>query len=134
MTNARHIIGVLSIMVIGAIAGSAQTKTVNVKFAAGTSEATYSNTVTGYGVVDFVFSAKENQQLTATLVSSSGNKAVLTVMKNGDRVADDASETTEWTGRLPSSGNFTVRVGMMRNDARRTKSAVKFTLRIRITN
>lgn len=110
-----------------------QTKTINVRFKPGASEATYSNSVTGYGVADFVFSAKAGQNLTATLVSSTGNKAILTVMKNGLMVADDASQVTEWSGDLSSGGRHVIRVGMMRADARRTKGAVRFTLRIRIT-
>jgi hypothetical protein len=132
--TAGKILSVVFVLLLGAIAASAQTKTVNVRFAAGASEATYTNSVTGYGVVDFVLTAWANQQLTATLVSSTGNKAILTVMQNDERVADDASETTDWTGRLPNNGKYTVRVLMMRNDARRTKTPVKFTLRIRITN
>jgi len=134
MRKAKYLFTLVAVLILGATAASAQTKTVHVKFAAGASEATYTNSVTGYAIVDFVLGAKANQQLTATLVSSTGNKAILTVMQNGDRVAEGASETTEWTGRLPGDGSYTVRVGMMRNDARRTKGPVKFSLRIRITN
>lgn len=129
-----YIVAAVSLLLCTFIAASAQTKTVNVKFVRGTSEATYSNTITGYGVVDFVLSARANQQLTAALISSTNDKALFTVMQNGDRIAEDASETTSWTGILPNSGRYTVRVLMMRNDARRTKTPVKFRLRISITN
>jgi len=134
MFRRLSIFGLVAIYVLfpGTIANSAQTKKVNVKFAQGTSEATYTNSITGYGVVDFVFAARENQQLTATIVNSTANKAMFTVMQNEDRIADDAGEITDWSGRLPSTGNYTVRVYMMRNEARRTKTPVKFTLRIRI--
>ena len=134
MIRRLSIFGLVAIYILflGTIANSAQTKKVNVKFAQGASEATYTNSITGYGVVDFVFAARENQQLTATVVNSTANKAMFTVMQNEDRVADDAGEITDWSGRLPSTGNYTVRVYMMRNEARRTKTPVKFTLRIRI--
>ncbi len=121
------------LFVAATVSANSQTKTINVKFKPGTSEATYTNSVSGYGVADFVFSARAGQRLTATLVSSTGNKAILTVMKNGLMVADDASQVTEWSGDLRENGRHVVRVGMMRADARRTKGAVRFTLRIRIT-
>lgn len=132
----KKFVGPLFVVLIFVAATSAaysQTKTINVRFKPGASEATFSNSVTGYGVADFVFNAKAGQNLTVTLISSTGNKAILTVLKNGLMVADDASQVTEWSGTLTSGGRHVVRVGMMRADARRTKGAVRFKLRIRIT-
>lgn len=135
MKNAKYILALIAVLFCGAIASSAQTKRVTVKFKPGTSEATYTNTVSGYGTVDFIVGGvKANQQMTATLTSSTGDKAILTVLRNGERIADDAAETTDWTGNIPADGAYTVRVGMTRNDARSTKGAVKFTLLIRVLN
>jgi len=109
-------------------------KVVTVKFPTGATEASYTDSFSGYGYIDYVFDAKANQTLTAELTKSDGNKAILSVMRNGDPVEVDASQVQGWTGLLPENGRYTIRVGQMRNDARRGDMPVKFSILISIVN
>ena len=78
--------------------------------------------------------AKKDQELTAELLTSDGNRAILTVMRNGTVVENDASMVQGWTGILPENGTYVIRVGQMRNDARRDNKPVKFSLKIQIVD
>lgn len=111
-----------------------ETKTVTVRFPAGATEASYTDSFSGYGTIDYNFDAKADQELTAEITSSDKNKAILTVMRNGIAVEGDASMVQGWTGILPATGSYTIRVGQMRNDARGGNTPVKFGLRIQIVN
>jgi len=109
-------------------------KTVTVRFPTGATEASYTDSFSGYGYVDYVFDAKANQSMTAEITKADGNKAILSVMKDGGPVETDASQVQGWTGTLPENGRYTVRVGQMRNDARSDDKPVKFSLLISITD
>jgi hypothetical protein len=109
-----------------------ESKSVAVRFPTGATEASYTDSFAEYGTVDYKFDAKAGQQLTAEITSSDGNKAILTVLRNGTLVSDDASMVQGWTGELPEKGTYVVRVGQTRNDARRGNTPVKFGLRISI--
>lgn len=109
-------------------------KVVRVQFERGATEASYSKSFSGYGYVDFVFDARAGQVLTAELVRSDGNNAILTVLRNETSFSDDAAEVQGWTGDLPENGTYTVRVGQMRNDARQSDKPVNFTIRISIVS
>jgi hypothetical protein len=107
---------------------------VTVRFPTGATEASYTDSFSGYGYIDYVFDAKAYQNLTAEITKADGNKAILTVMRNGDAVDTDASQVQGWTGILPDTGRYTIRVGQMRNDARSSDKPVKFSILIRIVN
>jgi hypothetical protein len=109
-------------------------KTVTVRFPTGATEASYTDSFSGYGYIDYVFDAKANQSLTAEITKADGNKATLTVMRNGNPVEADASQVQGWTGILPDTGRYTIRVGQTRNEARSSDKPVKFSILIRIVN
>ena len=111
-----------------------ETRTVAVRFPTGATEASYTDSFSGYGTIDYKFDAKKDQELTAELLTSDGNRAILTVMRNGTVVENDASMVQGWTGILPENGTYVIRVGQMRNDARRDNKPVKFSLKIQIVD
>jgi len=114
--------------------GLSEGKTVTVRFPAGATEASYTDSFSGYGYIDYVFDAKANQQMTAEITKADGNRAILSVMKDGGPVETDASQVQGWTGTLPENGRYTVRVGQMRNDARQDDKPVKFSILISIVD
>ncbi|HMT08960.1 MAG TPA: hypothetical protein PKA82_13225 [Pyrinomonadaceae bacterium] len=131
----KHLfIAALLFAVVGvfSVSSASAQKKVNVRFKAGTSSAVYAGSVAGYAYVDYVFTAKMGQQIHALL--DGNNKAILGVMRNGLRIADDSTETREFSGELPANGTYIVRVGMMRADARRTKTPIRYSLEISITD
>ncbi|PYT00274.1 MAG: hypothetical protein DMF63_06785 [Acidobacteria bacterium] len=109
-------------------------KTVTVKFPTGATQASYTDSFSGYGYIDYIFDAKADQNLTAEITKADGNKAMLSVMRNGDSVETDSSEVQGWTGVLPANGRYIIRVGQMRDDARTDNKPVKFSLLISITD
>jgi hypothetical protein len=105
-----------------------------VRFPAGATEASYTDSFSGYGVVDYKFDARADQHLTTEITQSDADKAVLTVLRNGTAVENDASMVQGWTGLLPANGSYVIRVGQMRSAARRGEAPVKFSLRIEIVD
>lgn len=109
-------------------------KVVTVKFPTGATEASYTDSFSGFGYIDYVFDARANQNLTAEITKSDGNNAILTVMRNGEVVEADASMVQGWTGLLPANGRYTIRIGQMRSEARKGSTPVKFSILIRIVD
>lgn len=113
---------------------SAQTKRINVKFRPGTSSATLTNTITGYGTADFYVRAKAGQNLFVKLNSKNGFMYFVIFKDSVDAgaFADDAREVTAYSGSLPDDGTYIVRVYMVRAEARRNKRPVSFNIKFEI--
>ena len=120
----------LFVLILFSSGVSAQTKQ-RVRFARGSSHATVSGTIRGYAFRDYVVGARNGQTISVKL-NSRNTFTVLTIFKpNGDNL-EGAAEREEFTGELPVSGDYVIRVGMMRAEARRPKSAAGYSLRITI--
>ena len=130
----KVVCGIVVIGILGVSATFAQTKRINVKFRKGATSGTFSNTVTGYGSADFYVTAKGGQEMSATLTSSSKFLYFLIIRDpaNPEAIADDARDATKWSGQLPDDGTYIVRVFLVRAEARRNKTPVKFSLRIAV--
>lgn len=117
------------------IAQEPPTSSEKVQFARGATSATRKGSVKGYDTRDYVLSASEGQTLSVKLASSNGS-LIFSVWPQDTKEAlqgdTPASEVTEWTGKLPKTGEYAIRVGLMRNDARRGRTA-PYTLSISIT-
>jgi hypothetical protein len=112
------------------IDASAQVKT-RVRFPAGTHGTSVKGTVRGYEYRDYVVGASAGQTITVHLNSES-RPSVFTIFRpNGDNL-DMAAEQNDFSGELPSKGDYIVRVLMMRSEARRRGSLSNYTLRITI--
>ncbi|MBP6003872.1 MAG: hypothetical protein KA746_10605 [Pyrinomonadaceae bacterium] len=120
------------IVLVGVSATFAQTKRINVKFRKGTTSGTFSNTVSGYGSADFYVTAKGGQEMSAKLTSANKFLYFLIIRDpaNPEAIADDARDAVNWSGELPEDGTYIVRVFLVRAEARRNKTPVKFNLRI----
>ena len=108
---------------------SAQTK-VNVHFARGANSTKVSGSVSGYKYVDYVVGARGGQTMSVKLTSAS-SYASFVIFDPAMENVDGATEQIDWTGDLPSDGNYTIRVLLPRSAARRGASAV-YSLRILI--
>lgn len=123
----------IGMLLVFSVTAAAQTKKVNVKFKAGSSSGTFSNTVTGYGTVDFIVGAKTGQQMTVKLTSSN-TFLYLNILNpdTGEVINDEARETTNWSGNLPSNGDYIIEVYLVRAEARRNKKPVNFSIDIEV--
>jgi len=135
MKNLAVLICTLAIVLSAMPSVSAQTKKVNVNFKPGTSGGDYNNTVTGYGAVDFYLKAKAGQTMSVKLTSPNTFLYfnVLSGSGNGEAIADNAREVTEWSGQLPADGTYVIRVYLVRAEARRNKRPVGFSVRLDIS-
>jgi hypothetical protein len=132
MKKASFLLGLAALAVFFLFAenGFAQTKQ-RVSFARGTSSATLKGTVKGYAYKDYVVRASAGQQISIEL-DGPGNVPVFTVfLPNGDNLQSGATQVNSYTDELPETGDYVVRVGLMRAFARRGASG-SYTLNISI--
>jgi hypothetical protein len=99
-------------------------RTERVQFARGTSSATLHGNIHGYDTVDYVLGARGGQTLNVRLQPTNAS-AYFNITKQGADEALFVGSTSgdSFTGRLPSSGDYVVRVYLMRNAARRDEHA-----------
>jgi hypothetical protein len=129
MKNAVLAIAFLLLLLCISESVSAQSK-IRVRFARGATSAIVSGTVRGYAYKDYVVGASVGQEITAKL--NQATSSVLTIFQpNGDNL-EGATESDEFTGTLPSSGDYVIRVMMMRSEARRPRSVSNYILKISI--
>jgi hypothetical protein len=107
---------------------SAQTKPQRIKFRKGATSATVSGSIIGYATKDYVLRAGEGQTMTVRINSP---KAYFVIYSINGR-SNDMIETTEWSDVLSESGDYVIRVFMMRADARRKGATTNYTLKVSI--
>lgn len=108
------------------------TRSVRVQFAKGKSSATVSGQLAGYDTVDYLLNARAGQKMT---VNVSSNSTFLTPVIIGPQEEPICPEPCEvpWNGTLPVSGDYHIRVGLVRAEARRNGKA-NYTVTVRITS
>ena len=104
---------------------------VRVEFAQGRSTVTVAGEVRGYGVMDYVVAASGSQRLTVALVGGSRYLMLAVYTPEGEAVCVETCDR-RWTGVVPRAGDYTIRVGLVRAEARREGRA-GYTLRIGLT-
>lgn len=104
-----------------------------VSFQPGASSATVSGSIKGYDVVDYLLGARAGQTMSVT-ITTSNLSSYFNVLPPASETALFVGSTSgnEWTGTLPVDGDYTVRVYLMRNAARRNETA-KYTLTLGVT-
>ena len=108
----------------------AQVKT-RLRFPPGASGMSVKGTVRGYAYRDYVVRANADQTITAS-VSAPIGFTVLTIFRPDGENLDGAMQRSEFSGALPVTGEYVIRVGMMRARARRPRAVSNFTLKVSI--
>ena len=101
-----------------------------VRFQSGHSSATLKGRIIGFDTKDCVVGARAGQAMAVRLSSSNPSTYFVIYSINGR--ATDMNETTEWSESLSESGDYVIRVFMMRSAARRKGAAANYTLSISI--
>jgi hypothetical protein len=109
---------------------TAQSNPQRIRFARGHSSTTISGRIAGFDTKDYVIGASAGQEMTVRLKSS--NAGAYFVVYSINRQATDMNETTEWSKRLSESGDYLIRVFMMRSAARRKGAVASYTLSVAI--
>lgn len=89
--------------------------TQRISFAPGSTSATVSGSVRGYQTRDYVLNARRNQRMMVNLQSNSSFMQIAIINPQGNTM----HVGTNWTGVLPSNGDYRVRVGLVRAEAQR---------------
>ena len=123
-------ISVLALLFFTSAESTAAQTRQRVRFARGSAAASVSGSVKGYKYVDYVVGAREDQTITVNLTGSSS--AYFAILKpDGDNLGTEATQVKQWSGKLPASGDYAIRVLMPRAQARRGE-IIKYRLRISI--
>lgn len=132
-SSRRAITAALSIMVCFAslVPVKAQGSAQRVRFQRGRSSTTVKGRIAGFDTQDYVIGAKAGQLMTLHLSSSNPSTYFVIYSINGR--STDMLETIEWSERLSESGDYVIRVFMMRSAARRKGAVASFTLKISIS-
>lgn len=95
-----------------------------VQFAPGTSGATITDSIRGYEIVDYLLRAEVGQQMSVDLqISNSSGYFNVMIGDNPEAIHIGSINGNSWTGTLPETGDYRIRVYLMRNAARRDEVA-----------
>jgi hypothetical protein len=120
---------VLAVLLMFDSTAAAQSR-VRVHLARGASSSTLAGSIHGYAYKDYVVGAVAGQEMTVRLDPKT--KAVFTIFRPDGENLEMAAETNEFNNSLSSTGDYVIRVLMMRSEARRRGSFTNFRLTISI--
>ena len=110
---------------------SAENRLERVRFARGASSAELRGEVRGYDYIDYLVGARAGQRLSISLTRASGHAFFLVRAPGSDEnLFDGSSSGDRFETALPKTGDYRVRVLMMRAFARRNERS---TYRLRVT-
>lgn len=102
-----------------------------VAFPKGRTNTTLRGTVRGYAYVDYIVKANAEQTISVEL-DAPKIVPVFSILRPDGETLGAAVQTNDFTGELPTDGDYIIRVGMMRAFARRKGSVSNYTLKISI--
>lgn len=120
---------VLTAVVLAFVATSAvsarELRTERVKFKRGTNSATVESSIAGYEAVDYVLRARKGQTMNVSLATKHGATYFNVLPPGEDNVAMYIGSTSgnQFEKVLPTTGDYKIRVYMMRSAARRSEVA-----------
>ncbi len=120
----------VAIILSSLVSVAAQSNPQRIRFARGHSSTTIRGRIAGFDTKDYVVGASAGQEMTVRLKSSNPGAYFVIYSINGR--ATEMNETTEWSERLSESGDYLIRVFMMRSAARRKGAVASYTLSVAI--
>ncbi|MCU0224883.1 MAG: hypothetical protein MUF27_12630 [Acidobacteria bacterium] len=125
--NAGHLALGLALLIGGAVASRAadEIRTERVHFKPGATSAVVEGSIKGYAIVDYLVNAREGQQMNASLATKHGATYFNILAPGETEVAmfNGSMGENQFEGTLPKSGDYKLRVYMMRSAARRNETA-----------
>jgi hypothetical protein len=109
----------------GILTASEDIKVERVSFEHGKNSATIESSITGYAVVDYILGARQGQYMNVSMATDNGANYFNILAPGENQVAlfNGSISENQYEGILPESGDYTVRVYMMRSAARRNETA-----------
>lgn len=122
----RYATAAVALALLAPASAHAQAPTTQrVKFQPGASSATLNGTIKGYQSIDYVVGAREGQSMNVSLATKN-TSAYFNVLAPGEQDVAffiGSTEGNQYEGTLPKSGDYKIRVYMMRSAARRNETA-----------
>jgi hypothetical protein len=128
----KKVVLLLVLFLLCANVAIGQHKAERITFSKGQSSAIRKGQIVGFNVRDYILRAEANQEMTVKLESNNSYANIVIFQKKGDSLQNLTHEGVEWTGKLPESGDYVIRVLMMRAGARREGARADYTLRVAI--
>jgi hypothetical protein len=126
-----------ALVILAAPAAIAQKniRTERVQFKKGSNSAVVESSISGYEIVDYILGARKGQYMNVSLATDNTANYfnILAPGENEAAMFNGSIGANQYEGILPESGNYKVRVYMMRSAARRNEVA-KYRLEIIITD
>ena len=96
-----------------------------VQFERGKNSATIESSITGYAIVDYVLGARQGQYMNVSMATDNGANYFNILAPGEDQVAlfNGSFNDNQFEGVLPATGDYKIRVYMMRSAARRNEVA-----------
>lgn len=109
-------------------------RTERVRFKPGTTSTAIEGSIKGYAIVDYLVGAREGQRMNVSLATKHGATYfnILAPGENEVAMFNGSVSENQFEGTLPKSGDYKLRVYMMRSAARRNETA-NYRLEIIIT-
>jgi hypothetical protein len=121
---ARAVVALL-VLASGISLADRQIRTERVSFERGATGATVEGTIKGYETVDYALNARKGQYANVSMATRHGATYFNIIPPGETDVAIFVGSTSgnQYEGTLPASGDYTIRVYMMRSAARRNETA-----------
>jgi len=109
----------------GAVLAENNMRVERVQFELGKNNAVIESSISGYATVDYVLGARQGQYMNVSMASDNGANYFNILAPGEDQVAifNGSINGNQYEGVLPESGDYKVRVYMMRSAARRNEVA-----------
>ncbi len=128
------IVSCLLLATVPVVAAAADIRTERVRFKKGAASAVVNASIKGYETVDYVLDARAGQHMKVSLATKHGATYfnILAPGENEVALFNASTSQNRYEGELPASGDYKIRVYMMRSAARRNEVA-SYTLTVGIT-
>lgn len=122
---------VISLAIIPIWAG-AENQRERLSFPQGQGAATRQGRIRGYDVKDYLLQARAGQRLTIHLQSQNIYTYAVIFIKKGESLENLTPEEKEWSGVLQETGDYVIRVLMLRAGARKEGAKADYTLEVAV--
>jgi hypothetical protein len=119
---------------VGVASAADQIRTERVQFARGASSAVVEGRIVGYEIVDYVLGAAKGQSMNVSMATDNAANYFNILAPGETEVAffNGSVSQNQYEGSLPATGDYKVRVYLMRSAARRNETA-KYRLEMIVT-
>jgi hypothetical protein len=113
-----------SLLLLPAITLAQEIREEQVHFAPGSTGTVIDGAIRGYEIIDYVLGAATGQQMSVKMETSNPSSYFNVMIRADEQAIHVGSiDGNEWTGTLPETDDYRIRVYLMRNAARRDETA-----------